>query len=425
MAAAKNKKGQAKPAAKKKAVRMMFVATESESSEESDDIFGDQYEDDVVRAGSETLARRKTIKGGAIDTRSNKTNIAIDGTYMEFSRGGLRPQHQTQQRRLKDQIQEIGQRMMHSMTTTYKADVWEACEIPHPEHEREKERLAQIVQKEIEAEKAKQQFRGRAFAAPRRSRASISQQPEKKEEVVSSLHQEKAIAWLAKQSGWSVLDVEEVHDIFARHAQNGSIQLHGPPFQLLLQDIFVGLSEDEMKGFFKEIRIVRRQTEQWRRRGKHMDYGGDDLPEETKAVRFTEFYLALVAWLESHQMRLRGFAGCLLTRFSLQEEAKGSQQREEEVDQYKGVADVVSAVVRFQESERQERAMRLREGLLLEEGSSYGSLEEVEHTETQEKLNKTKGVGVSITFQSAKDEDDDEDFVPRMSHQFDDGSDDD
>merc|ERR1740121_854771 len=132
---------------------------------------------------------------------------------------------------------------MQSMTASYPPDVWEACEIPHPEHEREKERLAVIAAQEDEAKKAAETIRGKAFegtASRGGAGKYIQKDKDQEEEGPVPLHQEKAIAWLAQQSGWSVLDVEEVHDIFMRHAHEGAVGLHGSAFQVLLQDVFRG-----------------------------------------------------------------------------------------------------------------------------------------------------------------------------------------
>ncbi|CAE7760612.1 unnamed protein product [Symbiodinium pilosum] len=71
---------------------------------------------------------------------------------------------------------------------------------------------------------------------------------------------EKVLAHLAKQTGWSVLDVEEVWDVFCEYAVGGRIGVQGPEFISLVQDLYDGVTDDEVMLLQQHINAVRKRN---------------------------------------------------------------------------------------------------------------------------------------------------------------------
>lgn len=226
--------------------------------------------------------RRQGTRTGSSSMKSSRFGTEEESsTYVEFSRGGLTVvQEPSQELRTRNQIQGIGQLMLKSMMTSYDREVWNACDVAHPDQQREQERLAIEAAKALAAAKAAEKIRGLArFGFTNEQRTQTIPYRADQEEDSEVLREEKVIAWLAKESGWSVLDVEEVRDVFLRHATDGAINLHGRAFRALLQELYTVSSEDEVRSFIRDIRLVKSE------------------------VRFIEFYLALAHWLQNQLKR--------------------------------------------------------------------------------------------------------------------------
>merc|ERR1712129_559039 len=118
--------------------------------------------------------------------------------------------------------------MLHSMIASYPHDVWEACEIDHPDHKQQLTLVAAKGENEplfgrlAFVSKDRRRVSMREVSEESRPKQIIYQKGEEsrpkqiiyqKGEECEALH-ERRLALLSKQSGWSVLDVEEVHDIF-------------------------------------------------------------------------------------------------------------------------------------------------------------------------------------------------------------------
>merc|ERR1712070_759022 len=71
-------------------------------------------------------------------SRNSGNAIPEDEVFFEFGGGGLKVQKMAPTQRMKGQLREIGQTMVQSMTRSFPREVWEACEIPHPDIVREK-----------------------------------------------------------------------------------------------------------------------------------------------------------------------------------------------------------------------------------------------------------------------------------------------
>lgn len=334
--------------------------------------------------------------------------VQVDGTYMEFGREGLKPpNHRAQQLRMKGQIHEIGQQMLHSMTASFAPEVWEACDVDHPDQEHR----ARAAIQEKSAMEVSQLLRGRVgFArqdSPRAktptrrqsmpgARASIHPRPpderpkqlisylKEREEDPAALQQERRLAMLAKHSGWSVLDVEEVFDIFAVHSHDGSIGLHGPAFPQLIQDILPNTTEEEMTTFFGEVKFARRRSQQWRQPKRVMTVS-EAPPAEGKIVRFAEFFVALVSWLDSCVVRSRGLSECKLSRYKL----RGSKGLSKE--------DVENTFKRTLQNTRRTKKQQSQHSVQTDEGDDTLDEETLEELDLEASVPLLEGLEVRVS----------------------------
>ncbi|CAE8695475.1 unnamed protein product, partial [Polarella glacialis] len=210
---------------------------------------------------SKSLKVREKAFGGGPE--SAEWSRAVD---FEIGPNGMRPTPNVLQQRMRVQVKELGQNMVQMMKLTYPREVWDACELIHPDEEVARQKAALDEVKEQAAERAASKIRGlrvsysnvgqdailKAIAGGRNSFASITaggrncftnssmhqeatvtgkgpppactiELIEENEDSLREMNEERALAWLAEQSGWSVLDVEEVREIFFQHANHYGI----------------------------------------------------------------------------------------------------------------------------------------------------------------------------------------------------------
>jgi len=196
--------------------------------------------------------------------------------HFQFGRDGFRrTKEMTRGVVMKLEMQRMGQDMLESMASSYPEEVWNACEVEHPDRlnekdareramalaavkeAKEKQRLAQaLVRTGISSTEADGEQAGRALIPYKQER----------EDDEAAIMEERAMAKLARHTGWSILDVEEVHDIFHRYARNGSINTTCNEFKFLVLEICSDTTEAEMRAMFRDIRKVRRSSLQWHKR---------------------------------------------------------------------------------------------------------------------------------------------------------------
>lgn len=166
---------------------------------------------------------------------------------------------------------------------------------------------------------------------------------------------EKVLAHLAKQTGWSVLDVEEVWEIFISRAPSGRIGVQSQDFIMLVQEIYHGVTDEEIMLLQQHMKAVRTRNKARSRYMRRALTGGLDMTQDRSDVRFSEFYVALVKWLDLQLARDEAsvfweepFRRCSLKRFSYREAYenvstspelfRGSSEVIDSFDSVKGVA---------------------------------------------------------------------------------------
>eukprot|EP00435_Cladocopium_sp_Y103_P038240 s103_g10.t1 len=139
----------------------------------------------------------------------------------------------------RNQLREMVSTMMKTMTQTFDRSVWHACDVLHPDEEIEQAHARQqkVLEDQIDQFKGlKPAIKGRRKSQRREStRRSFGITAGGSMTAVTpplgiavEKPDEKVLAHLAKQTNWSVLDVEEVWEVFSSHAPTGRIGVWHP-----------------------------------------------------------------------------------------------------------------------------------------------------------------------------------------------------
>lgn len=232
------------------------------------------------------------------------------------------------------QLREMVSIMMKTMTQTFDRSVWHACDVLHPDEELE---IAHARQKKV-LEDQIDQFKGLRIG---QALLKGTRRQSRRESVRRSFGitagtfsitppgfekpDEKVLAHLAKQTNWSILDVEEVWEVFAVHAPTGRIGVQSNEFVQLLQELYRGVTDEEIMLLQQHIKAVRTRN-QARSRFMRKALAGMDATQDRSDVRFSEFYVALVKWLNLQTARVEACRQadprCSLSRY--QQSAMGS-----------------------------------------------------------------------------------------------------
>lgn len=242
--------------------------------------------------------------GGGGGKRPRGKHVTKEAEVFEMTNKGMKAQPNAMNQRIRNQIKDLGSTMLKTMTHTFSRDVWDACEVLHPEKELERARALAKLNELAEAEKLAEKVKGLNFGFEKdeqketNARARIARLVET-EETQRQMQEERALAWLARQTGWSVLDVEEVREVFMKYSVNGTVTVGGGEFVNMVQEIYNDCSPDDVKLLNQQIVGVRRRSIGWRHRSRFDQSQHHDRSE----VRFSEFYLSLVKWLAIQQSR--------------------------------------------------------------------------------------------------------------------------
>eukprot|EP00933_Yihiella_yeosuensis_P072872 TRINITY_DN81418_c0_g1_i1.p1 TRINITY_DN81418_c0_g1~~TRINITY_DN81418_c0_g1_i1.p1 ORF type:complete len:900 (-),score=145.41 TRINITY_DN81418_c0_g1_i1:113-2812(-) len=254
--------------------------------------------------------------------KTRSSLISIEDTF-ELDHSGIQSKSNAMLHHVRMQLKDMGHTMVASMTKSFSRDVWDACSIPHPEVERAMEHAMVEAAKARAAEQASASVRG---LLPGKS-SGVEDQAGESEEVPEAaqeerhhfrdrclivppevtkedereLQEEKALAWLARQTNWCVLDVEEVREKFQVHAPDGKVKVFGKGFEKLTKAIWPTATPEEVRMLNQQIVGVQRRSVCARRRFRNEDttsrQNQGPAPTDKTEIRFSEFYLALVKWL--------------------------------------------------------------------------------------------------------------------------------
>lgn len=238
----------------------------------------------------------------------------------------------------RNQLREMVSTMIKTMTQTFDRSVWHACDVLHPDEEIEQAHARQqkVLEDQID------QFKGLKPAIKGRRKSQRRESTRRSFGITAGgsmtrvtpplaiaveKPDEKVLAHLAKQTGWSVLDVEEVWEVFSSHAPTGRIGVQSQDFTLLVQEIYDGVTDEEIILLQQHMRAVRTRNKARSRMMRRALTGGLEATTDKSEIRFSEFYVALVKWLTLQEARVEAArmmfherkSRCSLKRFAYQE----------------------------------------------------------------------------------------------------------
>eukprot|EP00747_Dinoflagellata_sp_TGD_P032496 gnl/TRDRNA2_/TRDRNA2_136034_c0_seq1.p1 gnl/TRDRNA2_/TRDRNA2_136034_c0~~gnl/TRDRNA2_/TRDRNA2_136034_c0_seq1.p1 ORF type:complete len:460 (-),score=76.14 gnl/TRDRNA2_/TRDRNA2_136034_c0_seq1:85-1281(-) len=208
---------------------------------------------------------------------------------------------------LKERIKELQEEMSHSMAKSFPVEVWNACQLRHPEDDRPLGEVdptvnpfhapteERVVTKE-EPKLTREAWRKSCF---------INYQHEKVENAARLSKQNQFVA-LSRHTGWQVVDVQELHDIFEEHATDGRVNIITGQLAHLVDDIWPEATMEDVQKVVKHIAA-------YKRRQRATQDAEEESPHE---IAFAPFFYGLNYWfrrdLSEELLRER----CTLTRYA-------------------------------------------------------------------------------------------------------------
>mmetsp|Transcript_67839 Transcript_67839/g.126735 ORF Transcript_67839/g.126735 Transcript_67839/m.126735 type:complete len:458 (-) Transcript_67839:56-1429(-) len=190
------------------------------------------------------------------------------------------------------QARDMAQMMARSMEKCFSPEVWEACGFLHPDAD-PRVRANLPTYAEMAAARL---HNNEAWAEVQTweslpQRHSVRGQPEP-EDVRAVVEKDLETSQLAREIGWSALDVDEVRDIFDRIAPEGILLAANGDLLAVLRLICPGIGSSEVAAF------------------------GHDLDQPAGGIDFRTFMLLLVRWLAAATpSKPAKMASCTLRRF--------------------------------------------------------------------------------------------------------------
>jgi len=243
--------------------------------------------------------------------------VALDlgehlGPHYEFTSKGLRLVGGSKSR-TRGQLQELGKFMVKSMKDSFPREVWDACDVYHPDENlvAAKPPTDNVDKATFAAHKLRGMSKGFSrglssfFPAddPPGPEISFKQELREREEDV---HGELTLGWLAKQTGRTVLDIELMRDIWAQYQEEGLIFMGGARWKAFLKKARPDLDDGMTNAIVREIRSLRRRVAV--SKGLASMHKEDRQEEERKIklkfVRFPDFYQALMRLRQREERRL-------------------------------------------------------------------------------------------------------------------------
>jgi len=189
---------------------------------------------------------------------------------------------------------ELQRRLVDSMALCFPKDVWDACEVSHPDEQALKDKARRKSTMDL--------FRDKLTADRKRHEILHG-------DSVASFKQEaetgRMLAMLAQESGWQVLDVEEVRDIFLAFAPDGFLHVEDLQFSGMMGKLYSDSNLLEIKQICEEMLEREGVPEDLSSPAGRFDF----------EVGFCCFFRALTSWLDRQCPIAKG-RRCTLSRFS-------------------------------------------------------------------------------------------------------------
>lgn len=200
---------------------------------------------------------------------------------------------------------ELQRRLTDSMAKCFPKEVWDECEVSHPDEQLLKERAARKSTMDLIKEKLH-------YDRKHHEILHGDDVPSQKDEVTKG----RQLATLAQTSGWQVIDVEEVRDVFDAFAPAGVLHVEGLQFSAVMRKLYSDSNALEIKQICEEM-VEPGDAESAQEQGSA---GKPDFE-----VDFGVFFQALTVWLDRQCPFARG-RRCTLSRFTLPPNLDSLQQ---------------------------------------------------------------------------------------------------
>merc|ERR1712107_5583 len=137
---------------------------------------------------------------------------------------------------------------------------------------------------------------------------------------------------LSQKTGTTLLDVEEVHDVYRKHVPAGTLGSHDPIFGIIFKDIWKNATKMEIDHAFLVMKRV------WKHRVKKNGEYWEMQTRTPKEFEFEDFFVGLERWLkmQTEDSKMRR---CTLTRFKFTYVERFKQRLDEATD-WKRMADL-------------------------------------------------------------------------------------
>ncbi|CAK0801955.1 unnamed protein product [Prorocentrum cordatum] len=228
---------------------------------------------------------------------------SFDVQYLEGSRA-------QQPEVLQQEVKTLTKDLQRSMVASFEQEVWEECEVPHPlaEQRRREARRREARRREARAEQEvlRRLSEAQGWGSEKISTsAGISTDTE-------ALLEGRAFMEMAHSGRLTLLDVEEIRDVFEKHCPSGRLKLHEDTsaFSGMCQQLYVNATTNEMRHILHILGTVHKKRIN-RDEGSQKAYG-----EDANMYTLSDFVIAFGKWL-SHQQTTDNLKRCTLTTFKL------------------------------------------------------------------------------------------------------------
>lgn len=211
-------------------------------------------------------------------------------------------------------VRDLERRLEKSMVQSFSREVWQACEVPHPDFQEDDQGPRENADLPRSRKSMMEVLRGKLVENRAKHHIEFDMDVER---YMKDVELGRQAVKLAQDTGWDVLDVEEVRDLFVSFAPSRSMNVASVAFTSLLKQLYTGSGTDEVMSICEEF------AAQGVGKG-----GGDDSEDSSDddndsnmhdmnyEINFSDFFMALTTWLKRQDHATKG-RRCTLRRFEV------------------------------------------------------------------------------------------------------------
>ncbi|CAK0910386.1 unnamed protein product [Prorocentrum cordatum] len=213
------------------------------------------------------------------------------------------------------QVKALAQELRRSMLTSFEQGVWEACDVPHPVAEKRRKEEQRIRdQTEALRKIAKSLTQNLKGWDSDKICTSVGINGD-----VDALWTERALMNMASDGKLTLLDVEEIQELFDKSCPSGHMNVHQDSsiFSRMCRELYVNASTHDMTQIYHILQKVRSRRNESEGGCSRRDIGSQGIyNEDAKVFILSDFVIAFGKWL-SRQKTMDKMLRCSLTTFKL------------------------------------------------------------------------------------------------------------